>query len=379
MPRATSTPATRLATRIGFFVAGFMMAVWAPLVPYAKEFTGSDDRQLGQLLLCLGIGSLIAMPITGVVSSRTGAKPMILAGAFGISIALPLLMLAHDPLVLGAGLLLVGASLGTLDVSINVHAVEVEKGHAGTLMSGFHGMFSVGGLFGAAFTSFLLTQGFSPFLAAATAAVIAICLIIFAMPKFLSVEGGEAPAFVLPKGIVLLFALLAAIAFMAEGALLDWGALLLLDQNMIVPAQGGYGYMAFSVTMSIGRFTGDRIISALGSFMVLLIGGILAVLGFALLLMTDSLTIAMFGFALIGLGAANIVPVIFSAAGHQTIMPGGMAIAAVTTVGYAGILLGPAAIGYVAEAYSLPTAFWLVAALMAVIPLTAHITTRKSA
>jgi MFS family permease len=178
---------------------------------------------------------------------------------------------------------------------------------------------------------------------------------------------------------VLLIAALAAITFLVEGAILDWGALLVVGRGLVETAQGGLAYMLFSVAMVIGRFTGDRVVAALGPKRTLLWGGLMTVAGFGPVLLADSTALAMTGFALIGLGAANLVPVLFSLAGRQTAMPAGLAIAAVTTTGYAGILVGPAAVGFVSHLTDLPSAFWMLAGLIALVPLCAGIVVGLSA
>ena len=149
MQENPNTPKTRFATRLGFFVAGFVMAAWAPLVPYAKDNVAADDRVLGNVLLCLGIGSLIAMPLTGALAARFGARLMVFLGGLTIILALPFLAVTTSAVTLGLALLIFGAGMGTLDVAINIHAVEVERGSDRPLMSGFHALFSVGGAVGA--------------------------------------------------------------------------------------------------------------------------------------------------------------------------------------------------------------------------------------
>ncbi len=372
----TNTTATRAATRLAFFAAGFVMACWAPLVPYAKANVGADEATLGLLLLCLGIGSLIAMPLTGWISARRGARPMILLGGFGLVAVLPVLAMVGHPLALGAALLAFGAALGTIDVAMNVHAVEVEKTSDVPLMSGFHAMFSVGGFVGAGGMMLLLSQGLAPVAAAMVGSATAALAVLLAAPRLLRVQGGTPPAFVLPRGIVLLVAGLTAITFLVEGAILDWSALLLLERDLLAAEQAGLGYMLFSVAMTFGRLTGDRVVARLGGFRVLVWGGVLTVAGFVPVLLLDWTPGAMAGFVLIGLGAANLVPVLFSLAGRQKVMPAGLAIAAVTTTGYAGILAGPAAVGFASHLTSLPVAFWLLAALMALVPLCARAVTR---
>jgi predicted MFS family arabinose efflux permease len=373
---SADTAGTRLATRLSFFAAGFVMACWAPMVPFAKANVGADEGQLGLLLLCLGLGSILAMPLTGWISAQVGSKPIILTGGLGLVLILPFLSLVSSPLLLGAALLLFGASLGTIDVAMNVHATEVEEAAGRPLMSGFHGMFSVGGFVGAGGTTLLLSQGVSLLASALIGSVVALAAILLAWPRLLKVQGGEAPAFVAPRGIVLLLASLSGLIFLVEGAILDWGALLLVGRDLVDPTQGGLGYMLFSVAMTLGRLTGDRVVSALGDLRVLVWGGLLTIAGFVLLLTVDLPVLALAGFVLIGLGAANLVPVLFSRAGRQTVMPAGLAVAAVTTTGYAGILAGPALMGFVSDATNLPTAFWLITVLMILVPIFARSATR---
>lgn len=371
-----ASPASRLATRLAFFLAGFVMACWAPLVPFAKLRLGVTEAELGGLLLCIGIGSLIAMPVTGLLSARTGARPMILLGGAAMILVLPFLAVAATAWTLGLALLVLGASLGTIDVAMNIQAVEVEKAADRPLLSGFHAMFSLGGVAGAGGMAALLTLGLGPLPATLVAALVAAATLAVAAPRLPLIVAGDAPHFVLPRGIVLLLAGLSAISFLVEGAVLDWGALLMEDRSVLSPTHAGFGYMMFSVAMTAGRLAGDRVILRLGAFRVLVVGGLVAVAGIAVILLAAAPWANLAGFALIGLGAANIVPVLFGAAGRQTAMPSGLAVAAVTTVGYAGVLIGPALVGFVAHHTSLPTAFMLLAALTALVPLSARAATR---
>jgi predicted MFS family arabinose efflux permease len=366
-----------LATRLAFFGAGFCMAAWAPLIPFVKAQLNASEAQLGLLLLCLGIGSLIAMPVTGAISARRGARGMILLGGFGLVVLLPLLMLSQSALALGAALFLFGASLGTIDVAMNVHGAEVERRTARPMMSGFHAMWSVGGIAGAGTMTGFLSLGLSPQIAAFIGALIAGASLVIAAPRLLRARGDDsAPAFALPRGIVLLIAGLTAIVFLVEGAILDWGALLSVGRGLLPTEQAGIGFMLFSIAMAIGRLAGDRLVARIGSFLTLFAGGLIVVAGITTMLLAPMAALALVGFFLVGLGAANLVPVLFSAAGRQRIMPPALALAAVTTTGYAGILLGPAMIGFVSQATSLTMAFWGLAAMMLCCPLAARIIAR---
>ena len=363
----TATAPARLATRLAFFTAGFSMGCCAPLFPYIKANVGADEGQFGLLLLCVGLGAIVAMPITGGVATRYGARSMVLLGGISLAALMALLAVAGSFAVLAVILFLYGASMGTLDVSMNIHGVEVEAREKRSLMSGFHAQFSIGGFVGAALTTALLSLGVAFEITILVGAAVALGAITVASSRLLPVSGGEPEPFVFPKGVVLLIAFLAAIAFLIEGAVLDWGALLIVDLDILAVENAGMGFILFSIAMVLARLTGDVIVNALGEFITLVAGSLLTICGVALILLSPWFWLALSGFILIGLGAANIVPVLFSIAGRQKIMPAGLAIASVTTTGYAGVLLGPTLVGFVAHQTSLATAFWLLAALMLIV------------
>ncbi|WP_370678006.1 MFS transporter [Pleomorphomonas sp. PLEO] len=365
-------PATRLATRLAFLVAGFGVACWAPLIPYAKARLAVDDGVLGLLLLCLGIGSVVAMPMTGMLSARYGSKPIVIGGAIGMAVVLPLLAVASTPLMLGAALFLFGGSLGSLDVAMNIHAVEVEKAAKRPLMSGFHGLFSVGGFIGSVFATFLLSVQLGPLPTMLVAAALMLATTVAIAPRLLkAVKAEGAPLFAVPRGFVLLLAVLTAIVFLVEGAVLDWGALFLTGQGLVGAEQGGMAYMVFSIAMTVMRLAGDAVVGRIGDRATLFWGGLIGIAGFVLVLTAPIVAVAMMGFLLIGIGLANTVPVLFRRAGNQSIMPAGLAVAAVTTTGYAGMLVGPAGIGFVAKLTSLPASLWMLTALLLLVTLTA--------
>ncbi len=369
MDASANTPAARLSTRLAFLIAGFGTGCWSPLIPYAQAHLAAGEAEMGMLLLCLGVGSVIAMPIAGLLALRLGSRPLILSSAIVMALALPVLAFPVGPVLLAAGLFAFGASLGSLDVAMNVHAVQVESASGRPLMSGFHGLYSAGGFAGAGGLTALLTAGFTPLASAAFGALLMLGAAGVAAPRLLRTrQAGDSPAFALPRGIVLLIALLTAAVFLTEGAMLDWSALLITEAKRVTVSQGGLGYMLFSIAMTLGRFSGDWTITRVGDRNVLVWGALITAAGIAVLLAAPLAAVAMTGFLLIGFGAANLVPVFFSLAGRQTLMPAGLAIAAITTAGYAGILAGPAAIGFLADWIGLKSAFWLLAGLMLLIP-----------
>ena len=368
----------RIATRLAFFIAGFAASAWAPLIPFAKRRLALDDAQLGLMLLCLGIGSVLMMPLAGGLAARFGCRRTILAAGTVICLCLPALMLAPSIPVVAAALAVFGASLGVLDVVMNLQAVIVERASGRAMMSGFHGMYSVGGIAGAGGVAGALTWGASPLVAITDTAVLAALLLAAARGGLLAQSGeGDHPAFALPRGRVLLVGAVCFAMFLSEGAVLDWSAVFLSTVRHADPATAGFGYVAFAATMTLGRLTGDRIVQTLGAFRVVVCGTLVAAAGFALAILSASPMAGLAGFALVGAGAANVVPVMFSAAGRQHDMPTHLAVAAVTTMGYAGVLLGPAALGFVAKATSLPMAFGLLVALLLCVAGAARQATRS--
>ncbi len=353
------------ATRIAFFIAGFGMAAWAPLVPLAKARVGADDSQLGLMLLCLGAGSILAMPMAGALTSRFGCRRVVEVSTGLVCLALPLLATLPDLRTLALALFVFGVGIGSLDCAMNIQAVIVERASGRTMMSGFHGLFSVGGMAGAAGVSALLGAGASPLVATLGVVALIVLALTWAVPRLLRHRGETTgPLFAVPRGFVLLLGVLCFIVFLAEGAMLDWSAVFLTDARGLSPAQAGWGYAAFSVTMTVGRLTGDRIVRRLGHRTVVLLGGLCAAAGLMVATLLPQWQAALAGFALVGAGCSNIVPVMYSLVGRQRVMPESLAVPAITTVGYAGILLGPALIGWMAGASSLPAAFMAVAVLL---------------
>ena len=280
-------------------------------------------------------------------------------------LTLPLLAVISNQVLLGVALLLFGAGLGTLDCVVNIQAVIVERASGRPMMSGFHGLFSVGGIAGAGGVSALLSLGASPLLASLWVVALIGVLLFYATPSFLPYGGaGDGPAFAIPHGIVLFIGILCFTVFLTEGAMLDWSAVFLTSVRGVDPSHAGLGFTAFATTMTIGRLMGDGIVQRLGSTRIILFGGLLAGGGLALATLSPSWLAGLVGFALVGAGCSNIVPVLFTAVGRQKTMPEHVAVPAISTLGYAGILAGPAAIGFVAHATSLSLALLGLAGLL---------------
>ncbi|KAF1030665.1 MAG: Inner membrane protein YbjJ [Pseudomonas sp.] len=364
----------QMSTRIAFFIAGFGIAAWAPLVPYAKARAGLDEGTLGLLLLCLGVGSILAMPLAGALASRFGIRRVTSGGTLLICLALPLLATVSSIPLLMIALFVFGAGLGTVDSCVNLQAVIVERASGKHMMSGFHGLFSLGGIVGAAGVSGLLGLGLSPLQAMLVVVVVLILALLKAGPHLLP-YGSESsgPAFAIPHGVVLFIGTLCFVVFLAEGAALDWSAVFLSSERGLDEAYAGLGYAAFALTMTAGRLTGDAIVRRLGATRVIVFGGTLAAAGMLLATWHPAWETALLGYALLGAGCSNIVPVLYTAVGKQKIMPEHIAVPAITTLGYAGILAGPAAIGFIAHASTLSTAFVLIAVLLGAVAVSGKV------
>ncbi len=356
-----------------FFITGSAASAWAALVPFAKARADISDGGLGLLLLCLGIGSVLTMPISGAFAARFGCRHVMIGATLVVVTTLPLLATLATLPSLVATLMLFGAGLGAIEVAMNIQAIIVERASGRSMMSGFHGQFSLGGIAGAGSMAALLTAGASPLAAALCVSAGILAALAVSSTNFLPYGAkNEGPAFAIPRGPVLFIGMLCFVLFLAEGAVLDWSAVFLTAIRHMEPSYAGLGYASFAATMTIGRLAGDRIVDRLGRNRVVLIGGLCAACGFVAVTTIPSWQLALLGYALIGVGCANIVPVLFSAVGRQSIMPENAAVPAITTLGYAGILLGPAAIGFIAHLASLPTAFLILAAMLVAVSLSSR-------
>lgn len=368
-----TTADARLATRLVFFIAGFGMSAWAPLVPLARERANLDEDGLGLLLLCAGVGSIAAMTPAGALAARFGCRRVLLTGALLVSASLPWLAGAVSPVSLAIALLFFGMGLGLVGCTSNLQAVIVERANSRHMMSGFHGLFSVGGFSGAAAVSTLLGLGMSPVGATFIVVAVIAAAVTLAWHGMLTEGARGGSVFALPRGIVSVLGALCFIVFLSEGAMLDWSALFLTSVHAMPEAWGGLGYAAFSIAMTIGRFIGDKIVQRFGPVRVVTLGGLLAACGQLVSAYAPSWPIALSGCALVGVGCASIVPIMYSVAGRQTVMPQHLAVAAITTMGCAGILVGPAAIGFIAHATGLSAVLNLLAVLMIIVAASAKL------
>lgn len=353
----------RVALATIFLVNGAVLASWVPHIPAVKQQHGISDARLGMILLCMAAGAVCALAVAGQLVARFGSRRTTAVAAFGICLTLPLPILSPSVPLLCLALLLLGACNGLLDVSINAQAVLVEERYGRPIMSSFHGLFGLGGLIGAGTAGVVTAQGVSGRVHVVAAALVALALTVWARGALITDAGRPGAGvgwFVRPPPRLLGLGLLAFAALLAEGAMADWSAVYLHDVLASTPALAAAGFAAFSATMALGRLSGDRVVAALGPRTVLRISGALAAGGLGAALLVGEPYAGIAGLALVGLGIANVIPVLFSRAGTMPGVDAGRALAAVTAIGYCGFLAGPPLIGVIAEVTSLPLALGLV-------------------
>ncbi len=385
---ATLLSTQRLATRLSFFSLGFATAAWAPLIPFAQQRLNLNHADFGLLLLCMGIGSMIAMPATGALVKRWGCRPLIALALMLLMVLLPSLTMWSSIVTMAVALFIFGSAAGCLGVAINLQAVVVEKHSVRALMSSFHGMCSLGGLTGAMLVTALLAVGLSPLMS--TLSVVMILLVIggVAIPSCLtSFEQDEKPHedttqapknFYRPDGIILLIGMMCFIAFLSEGAAMDWGGIYLTSKYQLNPAFAGLAYTFFALSMTTGRFAGHILLKQWGEKNIVTYSAIGAAIGMAVIVTAPVWQVVVLGYALLGLGCSNIVPVMFSRVGRQNNMPKAAALSLVSTIAYTGSLSGPALIGLIGEWTGLSTVLTGVAVLLFIIALLNRFTLIKT-
>ena len=352
------------AARAFFFIGGFGTATWAPLVPLLRERLMVGDDVLGMLLLCIGVGSLLTMPLSGALAMRLGCRRVVMTASI-LFAAILLLVSCVDALSLAVPIVLIfGAVMGCIDVVVNIVAVLVEKGIGRRIMSGMHAFWSLGGFAGAGlYGVWVGLLGLTPFQSTAIAAGLILLLTVVFGRHLIPYGGGGGALLALPRGIIVFVGMTAFIAFLSEGAVMDWGGVYLTTVRGMDLALAGTGYSVFSAAMLTMSFLGDRVVQRIGALSVAVGGALLAFGGILLVMFAPVDALLYVGFFAIGIGSANIVPVFFSLMGRQNVMPVSAAVSAVSTMGYLGILAGPAAIGFVSSLTTLQTAFAMLAAL----------------
>lgn len=363
---------------------GAFEASWAPMVPFVKSGLNLDDSEFGRLLLCMGIGSLCALPIVGALVGRFGCRLIAYICLFFEGFCLVGISFVESFYGACSILIVFGASLIGIDVASNVNAVILESRYKKPLMSGFHGGYSLGTIVGAMLMTFLIS-GISRIvgddrgdltLKFASCILFSVLIAIafwgcrklnsdvseFNKSESKAVNSDSGAKFVFPAAVVIVGAL-CFIMYSSEGALLSWGAVFATQNIGIAPESAGYFYLFFAIAMTSSRFVGNRVVRRFGRRNTVMAGALIVAIGFFLMALLPSVVSLMIGFAMIGIGAGNIVPQLVSYAGSVPGIRVQSAISLVNSLGYAGILIMPYVIGEVSKAFSLETSFAMLGVL----------------
>ncbi len=376
----------RIALTVFFALDGFVFAGWVVRIPAIKEQTGASASALGLALLGVSAGAVITMMLTGRLCRRYGTHRVTVVCAVLLSLSVALPPLTHSAATLGTVLLLFGAAYGSINVAFNSAAVDLVAALRRPIMPSFHAAFSLGGMIGAGLGG-LVAGSFSPTQHLLGLTVIGLLVTAAAGRTLLRIQPPNAPQDTprqsstphprntRTRGLVIIFGLIALCTAYGEGALADWSALHLEHDLDAAPGVAAVGYSCFALAMTIGRLTGTKLLERLGQTRTLVGGGTTAALGMLLGALAPSVWAALLGFMITGLGLANLFPVAVERAGRLA-GPDGVAIA--STLGYGGMLLGPPAIGFMADWFSLPAALTSVAALAATAAAIALLTRRAA-
>jgi predicted MFS family arabinose efflux permease len=358
----------RAATSICFLVNGALVGTWVAQIPFVQERFDVSKTTIGIVLLFMAAGAFVAMPLTGHVLERRASAQVLRLAAL---VYPPLLLLplgAPGPMLLAAGLVVFGAGNGAMDVSMNAHGVAVERALGRPIMSSLHACWSFGGLVGAGGVAAAAALGVDPRVEGACAALALWVVVSLATSRLggASVHGEPGTAgFALPSRSVLLIGALCFLVMTTEGAVADWAGIYLTGVTDASRAASAVGFAGFSLGMAVARLGGDGLVERYSRRSVLVGGAALAAVSLAILLAAGQAAVAVIAFVLVGVGVANAVPLLFSAAGR--VPPAGPSLAAVFTIGYLGFILGPPVIGVLADALTLTAALALVCAALVLV------------
>ncbi|MFF5029839.1 MFS transporter [Streptomyces collinus] len=391
----------RVATYVYFVLCGTLMGAWVVHIPAVEERVGISHATLGGLLVLLGAGAFAGMQVAGPLTDRLGARLVVPTGGVLCGATLVLPGIARDPWTLAGSLLVFGFCNGCLDVSMNAHAVHVEKAYGRPVMSGFHATFSVGGVLAALVAAGATSAGLHP--AATLAAVGAVGIVIAlasarALMPAASAESTDSTDGTAASGTaeetethtspaaarrgtagrVWLLALLALMVMLCEGAANDWSALHLKDVLGAPAGTAAFAYGTFAAAMTTGRLLADRFVARFGSMAILRHGAATAAVGITLVALGPWMWAAFVGWALFGLGLSGCVPQLFSAAGHADPVAAGANVSRVAGLGYLGMLAGPAVIGWLTHLVALGHAFVLLTLLCVTTALGARVLPTES-
>ena len=353
----------RIAVSVFFFIAGFVFASWASRIPDIKNALHLSDAGLGSVLLALPAGLITGLPLSGFLVSRYGSKKIMIAGALLYPAVLLLPGLAASPVQLAAALFLFGFCGNLLNISVNTQAVGVEAIYGRSIMASFHGLWSLAGFTGAAVSTVMISYKLTPFTHFCIICAAAFLLIIVAHKHTLPQDSGDSkqPLFAKPDNAILKLGLIVFGSLVCEGTMFDWSGVYFQKVVLVPDSLRTLGYIAFMSSMAGGRFVADWLVTKFGVKPMIQASGIIISAGLLTAVIFPYLIPATIGFLLVGIGVSSIVPLTYGIAGKSTTMSPGLALAALSTIGFFGFLLGPPLIGFIAQAAGLRWSFTVIA------------------
>ena len=367
----------RIGVAVAYLLYGAAVGTWASRIPAIKADVGLGEGELGTALLGMAAGTLVGARLGGAPVDRFGSGPVTRAVTPLVCVSLVGPALAGDLGGLFAALTLFGLLSGLLDVAVNAQGVAVERGYGRPILSGLHGLWSLGGLVGAGGGALAAGAGAEPLVHFAAAAAVLAGVGILGVARLAADRHPVGSRAVRPRWgawplPVVLLGVVGFSAYFAEGAVIDWGAVYLRERASASAPAAAAGFAVFALAMTAGRLVGDRVVARFSGPPIVRAGGVLAGAGFALALAVPRPAVAIAALALVGAGLAVVVPLVFSAAGNADLGSTGAGLGRVVTMSYTGSILGPVAIGWLAEEFGLRAALCAPAALAGIVVLLAE-------
>ncbi len=354
----------RLAVAIFFFMAGLCFASWASRIPDIKDRLGLSDAGLGAVLLSLPCGLMLSLPISGWSVTRFSSRVMVTVAAIGYPLVLILLGLVTATWQLAGALFLFGLFGNLFNISVNTQAVGVEALYERSIMATFHGVWSLAGFTGALIGTIFISMKIIPLYHFIVICICCLLITLLSRKHVLQQDrntGEKTPLFAKPDASILKLGLIAFCCMVCEGTMFDWSGVYFQKVVKAPAAWVTLGYTVFMCTMATGRFVGDKLVTRIGTKRVLQVSGILIGTGLAVAVIFPHILTATMGFFMVGLGVSSVVPLVYSAAGRSGKLSPGVALAAVSTIGFLGFLIGPPLIGFIAELAGLRWSFSIIA------------------
>ncbi|CAN5281540.1 MFS transporter [soil metagenome] len=364
IPQSIANKTLRIAVGSMFFMAGLCFASWASRIVTVQQTLGLTDAALGAVLFSLPVGLLCSLPFSGWMISKVGSKKVLLSAILVYGTALVCLGLAQNTFQLIACLLCYGFASNAVNIAVNTQAVAAEKLYGRPIMASFHGLWSLAGFTGAGIGTFMIKKDIVPFHHFIAILIILVTGVLIAS-RYLKDDKvhSSGPIFVMPDASLLKLGAIAFCSMICEGAMFDWSGVYFKKVVLAPTELVGIGFTAFMFTMAGGRFIADWFAHRFGLKRTLQISGSLTAAGLLIAVIFPYFYTAMAGFLLVGAGVSSVVPMVYSAAGRSKIMSPGVALAAVSTIGFIGFLIGPPVIGFIAGIASLRASFTLIAAM----------------